>query len=233
MKSAEREMISSLTDPNDRSRLCTVACVTRAEALAKVGSWRRESIELLLAEPCLAQLCECELSDEGLCVRVVEAKRILDDHADNIYHQLRILRRAVLLTTAWLAMVTLGLWLVVVFAEVPETVSPPNSPLRDGTLMLVVMLLGAAGAYLSSATRLASRNDDQRIPEIRVSHVLMAMRPVVGAASAVLVVVLVQSSLGPTVTLESTAVFGIAVAAGFTERLATRVVNSAVDSVGK
>ena len=59
----------------------------------------------------------------------------------------------------------------------------------------------------------------------------MAMRPVVGAAGAVVVIVVLQSALGDAFTLQPTAIFGVAIAAGFTERLVTNTVSSAANAI--
>ena len=172
---------------------------------------------------------------EDLRTRLIDAKWVLDTHSDNLYHKYRILRRAVISTTlAYLAFLA-ALVAIVGLEWVPSallTDSPEQSPLGSWRLMLVVMTLGIVGAFFSSATELRNRDDKLRIPDLRVRYTLMAMRPVVGAAGAVVVIVVLQSALGDAVTLQPTAIFGVAIAAGFTERLVTKTVSSAANAIG-
>lgn len=176
-----------------------------------------------------------ELLVEDLRVRLIEAKWVLDTHSDNAYHKFRILRRAVISTTIAYG-ASLALLAVIVAVDwVPTALLPTpsdHSPLGSWRLLLVVMTLGTVGAFFSSATELRNRDDKLRIPDLRIRYTLMAMRPVVGAAGAVVVIVVLQSALGDTVTLQPTAIFGVAIAAGFTERLVTKTVSSAADAIG-
>ncbi len=132
---------------------------------------------------------------------------------------------------------SLGLLAVIVALEwVPETLvadaSESESPLISWRLLLVVMSLGIIGGFLSAATELRTGNEKLRIPELRVSYALLIMRPVIGAAGAVVLIVVLQSALAEAVNLAPTAVFGVAIAAGFTERFVTRTISSAARAVG-
>lgn len=169
---------------------------------------------------------------DDLRTRLIKAKRVVDDHTANVYHKFRILRRAVIGTSVAFGLVIVALFVIVALDIVPEAVLTENSPLGSWRLLLVVICLGAIGAFLSSATELRNRTEKVRIPDIRVNYTLMAMRPVVGAAGAIVVIVILQSALGDAVTLESTAILGIAIASGFTERLVTRTVTSAANALG-
>lgn len=172
---------------------------------------------------------------EDLRARLVTAKWVLDTHSDNVYHKYRILRRAVIINTAWYAVFLCALVVIVAVDWVPDallTEPPEDSPLGSWQLLLVVMTLGIVGAFFSMATELRNRDDKMGIPDLRVRYTLIGMRPVVGAAGAVVVIVVLQSALGDALALQSTAVFGVAIAAGFTERLVTRTVSSAADAIG-
>lgn len=176
-----------------------------------------------------------DLLVEDLRIRLIDAKWVLDTHSDNAYHKFRILRRAVISTSVAYGAFLAVLAVIVALEWVPTallTEPPENSPLGSWRLLLVVMTLGTVGAFFSSATELRNRDDKLRIPDLRVRYTLMAMRPVVGAAGAVVVIVVLQSALGDAVTLQPTATFGVAIAAGFTERLVTKTVSSAADAIG-
>lgn len=170
---------------------------------------------------------------DDLRTRLIAAKHMLDAHSDNIHHKFRILRRAVISTSVAIAVVLAALVALVAMGWVPSALVTDDSPLGSWRLLLVVMTLGMLGAFLSSATELRNRGDKLTVPDLRVSYTLMGMRPVVGAMGATVVIVVVQSALGDAVTLESTAILGLAIVAGFTERLATRTVTTAAEAVGK
>jgi hypothetical protein len=63
-----------------------------------------------------------------------------------------------------------------------------------------------------------------------LTRAVLAMRPVIGAAGALLAVVVVRSSLGGA-SFEASANYAIALAAGFSERLASRATSRAIDSL--
>ena len=166
-----------------------------------------------------------------LRTRLITAKQMLDVHSDNVYHKFRILRRAVISTSVAIAVV-LGILVALVALEwVPSILITEDSPLSSWRYLLVVMTFGTIGAFLSSATELGNRNEKVSIPELRVSYTLMGMRPIVGAMGATVVIVVLQSALGESVTIDSTAILGVAIAAGFTERLATRTITTAADAL--
>ena len=170
-----------------------------------------------------------------LRARLIDAKWVLDTDSDNVYHKYRILRRAVISNTVVYGLILAALVAIVALEWVPNALlpdQPENSPLGSWRLLLVVMTLGMIGAFFSSATELRNPGDKTRIPDLRVRYTLMGMRPVVGAAGAVVVIVVLQSALGEAVTLESAAIFGVAIAAGFTERLVTKTVSSAANAIG-
>ncbi|MDH4116973.1 MAG: hypothetical protein OEX04_00425 [Acidimicrobiia bacterium] len=170
---------------------------------------------------------------EDLKTRLIRAKAMVDVHTDNMYHKYRILRRAVIITSVSLAVVLASLAAGVASKWVPAALAPADSPLLDWQSLLMVMGLGALGAYLSSATRLSDREEKLTIPDIQVTYTLMGMRPFVGATGAVVAIVMLQSVLADAIKVAPNAMLGIAVAAGFTERLVTKTITSAADAVSR
>jgi hypothetical protein len=170
---------------------------------------------------------------EDLRTRIIKAKALVDAHTDNTYHKYRILRRAVIITSVSLAVVLAFLAIGVGFEWVPPALAPTDSPLGDWRSLLMVMALGALGAYLSSATRLSARDEHLTVPDFQVTYTLMGMRPFVGATGAVVAIVMLQSVLADAIKVAPNAMLGIAVAAGFTERLVTNTITSAADAVSR
>lgn len=234
LKVAERGMMRSF----DASELAATARVVRNEADDKLSDWRGQAVADLLPDELLDRVGPTSTSasepvDVGdLRTRLIKAQRLIDDHAGNVYHKFRILRRAVIATSVVFGLVIVALFVIVALNLVPDEVTSADSPLDSWRLLLVVVSLGAIGAFLSSATELTNRSEKVRIPEIRVSYTLMGLRPIVGAAGAIVVIVILQSALGEAIKLESTAILGIAIASGFTERLVTRTVTAAASALG-
>lgn len=169
----------------------------------------------------------------SLRARVRKAKEILDEDADNVYRKYRFLQKAVFRSFMLISGVLGVLGLFVALEWIPEAVVAEDSPLASWRLLLVVMGLGALGSFMSAAIELRDSDRTLRIPDLRVNNTLMWLRPVVGAAGAIIVIVVLQSGLDGTITVGSTGLLPLAIAAGFTERLATRAVTSAEKAVGR
>lgn len=238
LKAADREMVRSYGP----SELAAEARIVRSEAADKLSGWRAAAIGELLTDEALSAVepgggakaappnhIEAGPFVDDLRTRLIKARWIVDTYSDTTYHKFRILRRAVIITSGLLAAVLAALVAIVALEWIP--IAPDDSPLQSWRLLLAVMSLGAIGALLSSATRLSSRDDKLRVPDLRVSYTLMGMRPFVGAAGAIVVIVMLQSGLAG-VTVDSEAIYAIAIAAGFTERLVTNTVTSAANAVG-
>ncbi len=224
LKTAERMLLHTF----DAEQLGAEADAARVEGEAKLTGWRRDAVTQLLGQR----------DDDGVITPVavadvVKARETIDEHADNVFRKLRFLRRAVLRTSILLALVLGLLGVVMALGWIPDGALPDNSPLSSWRLLLVVMVLGALGALLSSAIELRDADRKISVPDLRINDTLMWMRPVVGAAGAVIVIVVLQSGLDGAVTVTDVGILPVAVAAGFTERLVTKTVNDAAAAVSK
>ncbi len=178
-------------------------------------------------------LIETEIT-ATLRARVVASRRILDDRLDNVYVKQGILARTITVASLILLGILAALVFVVSKEWVPSlgTKDVANDILMDWQLLVVVLLLGALGAVLSGATTIISSGSAMQIPDLRVRRILMRTRPLIGAASAVTVVVILQSGLSA-VSLEGTGVYATALVAGFSERLVSRSVEKASGALEK
>jgi hypothetical protein len=165
--------------------------------------------------------------------RVITATKIVDDQSDNVYRKFRLLRKNVIRVSWCLAGLLAIVFLVVAVGWVPDGMAQSASPLGDWRLLLVTMALGGLGGLLSGAIEIRSGDRKFKIPELRTYYTLIWMRPIVGAAGALVVIVVLQSDLIGAIELSVDGVLPLAIIAGFTERLVTNTVSSAAAAVEK
>ncbi len=193
----------------EKAELDVVALEILAEA-GKVRPWRAQALAKLLAE------VEAISIDEWR-VRVRKALELRDDHVDNAYFKSRLTRQQ-LIVAALSGAVLLGALLAVWRWRPPDLTALPRPGF--GTLLLVV-LMGALGATLSTLRGLAQMTSEGTIPERVGNRVLTALRPLVGAVGAVALYALFDSGLIALGNASLGVLLGGAFAAGFSERLVT------------
>jgi hypothetical protein len=158
---------------------------------------------------------------------VVEAAKILHDHQDNIYEKLSINRgRLRLLAIAAAAVV--GLW-VVVLRPLPGEWAETSSDQSVDPLMfwLTVVLASLVGAIISGFISSIKRGEEKtRIPlELAESTVTYA-RLSLAALSSIAVFVFLSSGILKPGNPSFGLALAIALAAGFSERLVLRGIES-------
>ena len=216
VNAARRLGFNTMTDDKDRAH---AAAAIRAEIESKVreGSWRAKAIQETLT---------CGGTAQGNVVpssrALIEAQLILDEHAANVYRRLDVF--AVLMGWVMAAMVVV---LVVLVTGIElGWFAPLEHPFDDPASTLGVIVLGALGALVSTATSTIA-GEGRRLPEMVTGWVSALLRPVLGGASAVIVVLALVSGLQDTVSTQGARVWIFAVAAGFSERLLDRLIASA------
>jgi 8-oxo-dGTP pyrophosphatase MutT (NUDIX family) len=211
------------------------------EADAKLGSWRKETVLDILADPKEGELkLKCPVTAD----EVYYASQILHEHHSNVYRRLDIIGRQfrILVIVAVLAAVGWGLLAphlvesvsrvdspetttLEVQAGTPETPAP-EIPLDNRALLASVALFGIMGASVSGLLSLARATTDTRIPNQLLSSWFTLTRPVIGAIAALAIHVFLLSGLlvfgEPTLRL----VLAVSFAAGFSERLVVRAAES-------
>jgi hypothetical protein len=238
VKAARRDLIEGFTS----DAILAEAERLHAEAGKKLSNWRGPAVESLL-EPILERgaeakrraKCESPPSDEAVVDldaernRLREARRVFEEHEDNVWWKIEILRRQV--GRAGIVLLIALIALIVVVLAFPSVTS--RIPLlNDSYAVLVVMGLGALGASLSGVLTPVNEDQTKRIPEIRAQYHVVWVRPLVGAAAAVIVVtVLMSGILGSTVEPRVLAVG--ALVAGFSERFVGQSVAAASAALGK
>jgi ADP-ribose pyrophosphatase YjhB (NUDIX family) len=224
-KAAVREAFHGLED----SALRAEAQAVLNEAFddkKRVTKWRRDGIGALLKDDkCLKNPVDVE--------EVIAARRLLDEHFDNQYHKLSILRDRLSGLTITGA-VTLLAWLVLSPAL---SLAPPCSSvlgsiradwLKEAIFWLVIVLGGVLGATLSGFISTIGANlRESRIPEELSTSTVTFARLCSGAVSAVAVCVFALSGILIFAKVTCELLLAIAVVSGFSEQLLLRGIQKA------
>lgn len=186
----------------------------------------RQQIEFALAvKPAKDEKAETE----ELRTRLMDARRVFDEHSDNVYWRIDILRRYVLLAGFALFMSLLA---ILIASLLGWGVTSNSALLAKPQDLMVVMLLGAVGASVSGVLRPLSRDADQKIPDARAQRHLTWVRPLLGGGTAVVAVSIIGSEIVG-VTVSPLALPVAALLAGFSERFASQAVAMASATLGK
>ena len=212
VQATERELIKRLE--SDPERLLLKAEQVRSEADEKLSNWRKKAVRAAISDE---RIVKKEVNGNS----VAEAQRILDEDAGNVYQRIEITRDQLLIL---LGALLIDLALIVYFFE--EAISPllfSAGGLLDSQWKIIgVLLLGALGGALTAIFTIARAGLRGRIPALIGSRLFTFFRPLIGAGSA-LVVVLFVHSLGRAGLdlhkIPDEAIPIIAVAAGYSEKL--------------
>lgn len=195
---------------------------------SKLGKWRREAI---------GQILEVEGDDkvptEFNADALHKALEIRDVGFSNLFHKISLRKRHLLFCAFALLAVTVG---IVVLGYVGSADSSPfakaecpaeGCPVRAAHIW-GALLFGALGAVFSVSYTLTYQPLDARIPEQRLGSFLMWMRPVIGAAAALVAYVFALSGVFEGIFdpdfQRPPAFFALAFIAGFSERLIVKVI---------
>jgi hypothetical protein len=196
-----------------------------------VTKWRRESIKKLLKdkEGKLVPVSSRQVD------KMIEAKRLLDEHYDNVYQRLAILKTRLKLLF-FLGLAFLGLWFVVL-PPVPLAVTANDG--ADAFVALsktparfwaMVVLAGLLGALISAFTSAIGTDPKQSsIPTELSTLTLTAARLMVGSLSALAITLFLSSG---TLSFEGqnyAFLIAIAIVSGFSDRFLL----SAIEKVTK
>ncbi len=161
--------------------------------------------------------------------RLKEARRLFDEHEDNMWVKIDLLRRQVIG-----AGVVLFVLLAATFGAlwIPPVAHLGLSTLADPVMVGIVMLLGGLGAAVSGVLLPVGEDRNRKIPDLRAQYPVTWVRPLIGAAAALIVVTILRSGIGG-VAIDASAVPVAALAAGFSERILGQSVAMASAALGR
>jgi 8-oxo-dGTP pyrophosphatase MutT (NUDIX family) len=232
---AERYAISSFSD----AEVSAASLILAQEALTKLEGWRRTTVAALLgplpprsgpnaaaAVPSGSHLAPIarqgnESDDhaglERRRVALTLATLLRDEHADNVYFKMRLLRRQMALLSGILLLLLVAVFLVLGLTGGLHPVQP--SVALPAHVFFTGILFGGIGACLSGLISFASATPQQRVPERLANVTITATRPLIGAASGLAAVLLIDSGLLPLARTSEAILLIAALAFGFSERL--------------
>ena len=212
-----------------RAQLGLAASAALHECEEKLAGWRlKQSLDALanlksgLASPDESRSPDPSRTPEDeLRAGVVEAMSMLHEHSQNTYLRMQLLARRLTVASFCLSGV-----LVVLLGLVFLSRGTPNVPelLTDPLGYVRVVALGALGALLSFVIGSTRRGAGFRIYELASgSRATLATRVLAGSTSAVIVVLSIEFQV---ITTPKSWALPAAVAAGFSERLVHRIIES-------
>lgn len=217
--SAAREAM--ISNPHDHDLVCRTAIMLRREADNKISGWRAKAIRDLICDAKTGELltelqgsADASISD-ALRMRVSDAVALRDDQYNTTYFKIA-LRRAHLLRLFILLVAGVSCVLVLAFLGYLP------APFADFHLVSGVVLLGAFGAGFSVAQNLMTEKISAKIPDQQIGAFVVWMRPVVGAAAALVSLALFQMTKSLNITgfdiMSPPIALSVAFVAGFSER---------------
>jgi hypothetical protein len=194
----------------------------------EIRKWRQKSIVDLLAD------CDGKLKAGFTAKELVRAKRTLDEHHDNVYHKLMILKSRLRLLTL-IGLLAIAIWIIrpplspvvksLAFATSDDVVM--SSPLSTRWLWFAVILSGVLGAVFSGfSSSMATDQNKTRIPAELSTSTLTFARLALSMVSAIVVSIFLLSGVidFPKPSLEFLLV--VAFISGFSDRLLLRAIGS-------
>jgi 8-oxo-dGTP diphosphatase len=195
-----------------------------------LSKWRTASVRALLCD------AEGKLRSDLTADQVVRAKRLVDEHQDNVYQKLGILRsRLRLLSVAGL--IALAVWLIV------PPFAPPGAPalasassafwgqawLGPRLAWLGIVLAGILGALFSGfSTSMSTDQAKTRIPVELSSSAVTAARLTMGVVASLAISIFFVSGALNLVQPTYELLLAVAFVAGFSDRLLLRAIESVV-----
>lgn len=197
------------------------------EARDKLGeSWRKKSIEYLLTE-------KGDLKANISSNELVRADEILTEYLENRYHKIGVFTRHLSLLSIFAVMAIIIFIAILVLLEFLFGIK--GLGVFTWNMALSIVIFGVMGAVVSGMLSARDRTE-ARIPDQRISNSMTLAKLAVGAMSALAVVAFVNSGF-LRVPVEYSAkpelILAVSFAAGFTERLVHRAVDTVAQSDSK
>jgi hypothetical protein len=210
----------------DEAERRTRATVLRHEAGSKLKNWRKEAVLDVVGRDATGEKVPGTRD-------LIQVQFLVDQHFENVYFKLDVLAARVAVMP-WLLGALIVLVVAVAFTKdfiLGGGATPDASILNDYVMTIAVAVLGAAGATLSRA--LSALGMEDRIPQVLSGATEWTVRPMIGALSAIAVVLVLESGLLPINEPAEPMIYAYAIAAGLTDRLLNRVLKAVEASTEK
>jgi len=221
--SAQRIELLMLNNKEDKDILMAKVIQIRNESV-KLNNWRKAAIMSLLPE---------NIAEEKLLPKILfDAALIRDEHYDNQAYKDEL--RRCYDTSLVILMASILVWLYCAYKY--DFISFDGEAEFSSTVLVGVVSFGVFGALFSAIIKSADNsNNSSRIPEMTLAIHITLLRIVLGAASAVIVYIILQSGLVSILSEKITeivkdmavaTVYVIAFVSGTSERLVLRAIEN-------
>lgn len=222
LKAADRFTLYGM----DAEQLAIEAGSILAEATDEdkdLSNWRKVRVRELLCDQTRKLKKELRKSE------VVRAKRIVDEHHDNIYQKAEILRRRLRILAAMCGIAVVAWLLLSPFAPYASSVTEATTR-APWLAWLGIVVAGVFGAILSGfASSTATDQKTTRIPlELAASTITVARFSIAMVGSLAAAILMASGLLNvPKQTQTYEIMLAVALAAGFSDRLVLRGIEKA------
>ena len=192
------------------------------EANKKLDGWRKDTVNSLLSQNNQLKT-RIDLSD------LLQSEEILHEHHSNIYRRLKIVQRQ-FWWLAMMAIIALVGW--VVFLIFQHQLWQDKIQVYDLSLTIQTVIFGVLGACISGILTLANSSTRQQIPEKLLNSWVTIARPLVGAVSALAIVVFVLIGILEFGDKSPGLYLAAAFTAGFSERLLIKTIEGVIGKDG-
>jgi len=208
LHNAKRELLHVLSETELSARIT----VLRREAADKLYSWRKKAFEDLTNE-----------KTNPTIANVVEAQKLIDDHANNHWLKIWTLKSQLKYIILVLSLVAIGL----ITLAFNQPLFKQNAADGEWPFVLGVILFGILGACVSGVLSTERAKVNAHIPDQVISNLITFTRLAMGGVVAIaaycfLQMKVIQFSQG---SYEAVC-FGMAFVSGFSERLVLRTVET-------
>lgn len=173
---------------------------------------RREAIEGLLTR-------EGSIKTSIGIQEVLEANEILHNHYLELYQRMESIRINILNF-----MINTALAIVFIVFLFPGVVLNPS--VENRTFLILVMIFGIMGASISGLLTAGRGSETTRYLEQVLGSWLAIARAIIGAASALLIYLLLVAGFVAPETLSASLILGVSFVAGFSERLLLQAIGT-------
>jgi hypothetical protein len=226
VRAAEKALIPALDD----NQLLARARSVQQRALRLNIGWPADEIGRLLNDSQIHGQATAAPTRQALLPVLAEAADLMDSNLDGTFRRLRVVSRSLRLAATLMILALVSLFIAIEHkwtSRLAPTPSADASILDSSKTLLVVAFLGALGAALSISLSAVRDRRGARAANIEQDYSVSWVRPILGAASAVAMTIVLQAAPTGVLEVKSAGVPALAIAAGFTER----VLKSAIASL--
>jgi len=206
----EAELLSIYGYSN--SRLINNAKATAREAKLKLKDWRKETVQEILSDKAI----EKGITADDLFV----ARETLKEHYNNIHLKNALLQDQIVVLTI-IALICLIISIILL------PLIPSDVMFQNYGFLAVVAIFGALGGSISGVTSINKASKEENVPDLVLNYWITVLRPVIGASSALVIVLFLVSGLlkiGEMSEFSRELLISVSFISGFSEKVLLSVV---------